>query len=325
MLIIRNHSTNPYFNLAAEEVLLKDFQEDVFMLWRNKPSVIIGKNQNAIREINTLFVEDHDIPVVRRLSGGGAVFHDLGNINFTFIRKDNGKSFNNFRTFTQPILDVLNDMGVKASFSGRNDLIISGRKFSGNAQFKYKNRVLHHGTLLYNAKIHDLSKALRPKSAHIQGKSIRSVRSRVTNICDHLDPPLAIEDFISRVEAHILKATDHRFHTFSDQEVEGIYRLASCKYETWEWNFASSPSFTYSYETQGDYGQLQLTFSVDQGTMEDVRILGNFQGQGNIQDLERMLTGLPHRRSAVVEALKPVEISRYVKGMDLESFASLIY
>ncbi len=197
MLYINNTNTNPYFNLAAEEYMLKEFNEDCFMLWRNEPSIIVGKNQNTLSEINLDYVEMNNIPVVRRLSGGGTVFHDLGNLNFTFIKNGSEENFNNFQKFTLPILKVIKSLNINAEFSGRNDLTIDGKKFSGNAQYNFKNRILHHGTLLFASDITDLSKALQSKPLKFEGKGIKSVLSRVTNISSHLKYPISIMDFKS--------------------------------------------------------------------------------------------------------------------------------
>ena len=190
MLYIYNKNTNPYFNLAAEEYVLKEFQEECFMLWRNEPSIIVGKNQNTLAEINLDYVRQHKIPVVRRLSGGGAVFHDLGNLNFTFIVNEDVSSFSDFKRFTQPIIDVLRKLSVNAEFSGRNDITIDGKKISGNAQYYYKNRILHHGTLLFSSSITDLSAALKVRPVKFEDKGVKSVSKRVTNISEHLKEPL---------------------------------------------------------------------------------------------------------------------------------------
>ena len=204
MIYINNTNTNPYFNMAVEEYILKEFKEDCFMIWRNQPCIVVGKNQNTLSEINLEYVKTNNIPVVRRLSGGGTVFHDLGNLNFTFIKNNSEENFNNFRKFTLPILNVLNSLNINAEFSGRNDLTIEGKKFSGNAQYNYKNRVLHHGTLLFSSNITDLSKALQAKPLKFQDKSIKSVLSRVTNISSHLKQPLSIMEFEALIMNYVI-------------------------------------------------------------------------------------------------------------------------
>ncbi len=175
MRCIKNPETNPYFNLAAEEYVLKNFNDDCFMLWRNRPSIIVGKHQNTLSEININHVKENNIDVVRRLSGGGAVFHDLGNLNFTFIKNVNNESnLVDFKKYTQPIIDVLKHLGVDAKFEGRNDIMINGRKVSGNAEHVFKRRVLHHGTLLFSSVMADLSKVLKVNPLKYQDKGVKS-------------------------------------------------------------------------------------------------------------------------------------------------------
>ena len=200
MLYINDSCTDPYWNLAAEEYLLKSFSEPIFRLWRNESSIIIGQYQNAVAEIDTTYVKENGIKVVRRLTGGGAVFHDLGNLNYTFIeeKKQGEDAPAMFRRFTAPILDALNAIGVKAYLHGRNDLLIDERKFSGNAVCIHKNRTLQHGTLLFNASMNSLGAALKSRPEKFIGKAVQSNRSRVTNIHEHLpEEGCPVTDIIS--------------------------------------------------------------------------------------------------------------------------------
>ncbi|PKP15313.1 MAG: lipoate--protein ligase, partial [Bacteroidetes bacterium HGW-Bacteroidetes-22] len=199
MLCIKDSNTDPYFNLAADEYVMKNFKEDCFMLWRNEPSIIVGKHQNTLAEINVDYVKENSIKVVRRITGGGAVFHDLGNLNFTFIRNSEEGAQVDFRKFTQPIIDVLQKIGINAVFEGRNDLTIDGKKFSGNAEHVWKKRTLHHGTLLFSAVITDLSAALKVNPLKFNDKAVKSVRSRVTNISEHLKEKMDVLEFRDRI------------------------------------------------------------------------------------------------------------------------------
>ena len=213
MICIVDSTTDPYWNLAAEEYLLTALSEPVFRLWRNAPSVIVGRYQNAAAEINSEYVRTRGIPVVRRLTGGGAVFHDLGNVNYTFIdRKVEGEdTAAMFRRFTAPVISALRSLGVEASLEGRNDLVISGRKFSGNAVCVHGGRVLQHGTLLFSASVADLSGALNTRPEKFIGKSVQSNRSRVTNISEHLPArhrSMSVEEFITYLQDHIAGCTD---------------------------------------------------------------------------------------------------------------------
>jgi lipoate---protein ligase len=203
MLCINNLSTEPYFNMALEEHLLRNFSANIFMLWRNNNAIVVGKHQNTLAEINLDFVKQQNIKVVRRLSGGGTVFHDLGNLNFTFIENGEGEELINFRKYTQPILDVLAQLGVEARFEGRNDLTINGLKFSGNAEHVFRKRTLHHGTLLFSSQISDLTQALNVDPEKFKDKAVKSVRSRVTNISDHLKVKMDVKEFANRIMNHI--------------------------------------------------------------------------------------------------------------------------
>ena len=247
MIYLLNTSTQPYFNLALEEYILKQFHEECFMLWQNSPSIIAGKNQNTLSEINLDFIKEHNLPVVRRLSGGGTVFHDLGNLNFTFIVNDDGNSFINFKKFTLPIVEVLQKLSVNAVLSGRNDLTIEGKKFSGNAQYKSKNRLLHHGTLLFSSNISDIASALKVDPSKFEGKGIKSVESRVTNITEHLKEPLTISQFNEMILQHI--KTEHRefdFYELTPEDIKNVNNLVEEKYSTWEWNFGTSSPYNFS-------------------------------------------------------------------------------
>jgi lipoate-protein ligase A len=243
MLCILNHTTEPYFNIAAEEYLLKNFDQDIFMLYRNEPSIIIGKHQNTFSEINYWFVKNKKVKVVRRLSGGGTVFHDLGNVNFTFIQNGKEGTLVDFVKFTEPIIQSLQKMGVNASRSGRNDIMVEGFKISGNAEHVYKNRTLHHGTLLFSSKLDDLRQGLQSNGSSYTDKAVKSFRSPVTNISDYLKN-WSVGDFLNTVQASVLEILPQSdFHKFTDGDMDAINKLVSEKYSTWEWNYGYSPKF----------------------------------------------------------------------------------
>lgn len=242
MFYIINQNVDPYFNIASEEYLLKNFSDDIFMLYRNEPSVIIGKHQNAFAEVNPLFVRQHNIPVVRRLSGGGAVFHDLGNVNFSFITNGREGSLVDFKKFLTPILVALKVMGVPAEANKRNDLIIDGLKVSGNAEHVFKNRTLHHGTLLYASELSRLRGSLKVAPEQFSDRAVRSVRSQVTNIMDYMTIPLSVEDFMAAVQQSLLETYPHAApYCFNDEDERKINQLITEKYSTWDWNFVYSP------------------------------------------------------------------------------------
>lgn len=319
MIYINNDNTNPYFNLASEEYLLKNFQDNIFMLWRNASSIIVGKNQNTLSEINYEYVQEKNIPVVRRLSGGGAVFHDLGNINFTFIANSDSESFNNFRKFTQPIIDVLQNIGVNAEFSGRNDLTIDGRKFSGNAQYNYKNRILHHGTLLFSSDMVDLSLALKVKASKFEGKGVKSVSSRVTNISEHLKAPLTIIEFKDLVMKHIMEMyAGEKLLEFNSKDIVTINEMVNSQYKTWDWNFGSSPKYTFTNEKRFAGGSVEFNLNVEKGIIKDIKLFGDFFGKLDVSDVENALIGINHSEKAIREVLSSFDLANYFLNISLD-------
>lgn len=238
MLFIKNENTNPYFNLALEEYLLKEFNEDCFMLWQNEPCIVIGKNQHILNEINQKYVKETNIKVARRLSGGGTVYHDLGNLNFTFIVNDTKNNFLNYRKFTMPIIEVLSKLGIKAELSVRNDLTIEGLKFSGNAQFKHKNRLLHHGTILFSSSLNDIKTALEINITNTNRRWVKSVPSTVTNVQEHLSKPLSLEELKILIQTHIAsKEENSRMYNLTFLDIERVNKLVQEKYSTINWNY----------------------------------------------------------------------------------------
>lgn len=312
-------STEPYFNLATEEYLLKNSQEEIFMLWRDKPCIVVGKNQNTLQEINYEYVKEHNIPVVRRLTGGGAVFHDLGNLNFTFITSKDPSNFTNFKKFTTPILEVLNTLGIKAEFSGRNDLTIEGKKFSGNAQCSYKGRVLHHGTLLFSSEIVDLSSALKVNPSKFEGKAVSSVVSRVTNISSHLKSLLSIEEFRELIMKHIIEIEDDCIlYNFSQGDLDKINKLTEEKYSTWSWNYGNSPKYTLNNELRYAGGNLEFHINVLKGIIADIKITGDFFGIEDVSDIENALIGIPHEECSIKNVLSLFNLNNYFSGANMD-------
>ena len=306
MLCIQNYNTDPYFNLAAEEYVLKNFTDNCFILWRNRPSIIVGKHQNALAEINLEFVKERKIDVVRRLSGGGTVYHDPGNLNFTFIQNvENNESLVDFRKYTRPIIDVLHQLGVDAKFEGRNDIMINGKKISGNAEHVFKKRVLHHGTLLFSSEISDLSKALKVNPIKYQDKGVKSVRSRVTNIRDHLAEKISVMEFYDKILKYVI-STDKEsvIYEFTDEDIKQINRLADEKYKSWEWNFAYSPKYNFEKTHITTKGNVEVQIYVEKGLMKDVRIACNFIDEETISEIQSKLKGVRHEALSVRKELQ---------------------
>jgi lipoate-protein ligase A len=321
MLCIRRKNTNPYFNLATEEYVLKNFDEDSFMLWRNEPSIIVGKHQNTLAEINIDYVKANNIPVVRRLSGGGAVFHDLGNLNFTFTKKGNNENLIDFRKYTEPIIEVLNKIGIEAKFEGRNDLTIDGKKFSGNAEHIWKNRVLHHGTLLFSSEIKDLSQALKVDPLKFTDKAVKSVRSRVTNISEHLKYKMDVMDFYEMIINHIINShPDIKLYELSEYDHQQINILVNNKYSSWDWNFGYSPNYNFKKIIKTNGGFIEINMDVINGIIIDFKLYGDFFNISEISELENIIKSTPHERNIITEKLQNVSIGDYINNTNLDEF-----
>jgi lipoate---protein ligase len=329
MLFIDNKGiTDPRINLAIEEYALKnlDINETYLLFYINEPSIIIGKNQNTIEEINTEYVEKNGIHVVRRLSGGGAVYHDLGNLNFSFITKDDGDSFLNFRKFTEPIIKALKKLGVNAELSGRNDIIVEGRKISGNAQFSTRGRMFSHGTLLFDSKIENIVSALNVKKDKIESKGIKSIRSRVANISEFLKEKMTIEEFRSvLLESIFGKDKEIPEYVLTEEDWANIHKLSRERYQNWEWNYGKSPKFNLRHSHRFPAGQIDVRLEVQKGIIENCKIYGDFFGAGDVAEIEEKLIGKRYEKSEIEKALQDVDIKHYFGNIEKEEFINLIY
>ncbi len=326
MLCIQYPNLDPYFNLAAEEYVLKNFSEDCFMLWRNEPSIIIGKHQNTLSEINLEYVKANNIKVVRRLSGGGAVFHDPGNLNFTFIENGEDGNLVDFRKFTEPILDVLRKLNIDAKFEGRNDLTIDGKKFSGNAEHVWKNRVLHHGTLLFSAEMSDLSKALKVNPLKFKDKSVQSIRSRVTNISEHLKEEMDILSFSRLIMGHIMeKYPQARLYEYNLKDITAINTLKTDKYSRWDWNFGYSPKYQFQKLVRTKGGNLDIHINAQKGIIENIKIYGDFFHRYDIDIVEESLIGIRHDPDEIRKCLSELEINDYFKDIKVDELIMAMF
>ncbi|MBF4501326.1 lipoate--protein ligase [Savagea sp. SN6] len=321
--------TDPRINLAIEEYVLKNMDIDVdsfLLFYINEPSIIIGKNQNTVEEVNTEYVDANGIHVVRRLSGGGAVYHDLGNLNFSFLTKDDGDSFRNFAKFTQPVIEALAKMGVKAELKGRNDILVDGKKISGNAQFATKGRMFSHGTLMFDTEIERVVQALRVKKDKIESKGIKSIRSRVTNIKDYMEKDMTIEQFRMEILKSIFGGEEHiQYAPLTEQDWENIHQLSKERYQTWEWNYGRSPKFNMQHSHRFPVGGIDVRLQVNKGTIEDIHIYGDFFGLGEVADLEKALIGTTYSREAILAAIEPLSVEKLLGGITKEEFVNLIY
>ncbi len=328
MLFIDNNGiTDPRINLAIEEYALKNLDiEDTYLLFYiNEPSIIIGKNQNSVEEINTKYVDDNGIHVVRRLSGGGAVYHDHGNLNFSFITKDDGESFHNFKKFTAPVVEALKSLGVEAEMSGRNDILAEGRKISGNAQFSTKGRMFSHGTLLFDSEIEHVVSALNVKKDKIESKGIKSIRSRVANIKEFLNEDITIEQFRQLLLEAIFKSKDIPKYELTEEDWKNIYELSKERYQNWDWNYGKSPKFNLQHSHRFPVGQIDVRLDVTKGKIENCKIYGDFFGVGDVSEVENLLSGVKYEKTEISHALKGIDVKHYFGNITRDELIDLIY
>jgi lipoate-protein ligase A len=323
MIYLESNSVDPAYNLALEQYAFDALSQndDVFMLWQNSDSVIVGLHQNTIEEINRGFVEKNAIHVVRRLSGGGAVFHDLGNLNYTFITHIEDASSIDFAGSCKPIADALISMGLPVEFSGRNDMTIDGKKFSGNARYYRDGRLMHHGTLLFDTDLDKMSQALLVPVDKLVSKSVKSVRSRVINLCDYLDA--TIDEFWASVRKSV--AGDIPAHTLSVQDRRAVESIKRDRYDTWEWNYGKSPEFSVEKRRRIEkFGAIRLRMSAAGGKITGFATDGDYFGVKTCDDVAAALLGVELESSALLSALNSVDLSNYYEGLYVEEFVRLI-
>ncbi|KXG08352.1 Lipoate-protein ligase LplJ [Anoxybacillus sp. P3H1B] len=329
MLFIDNKGiTDPTVNLAIEEYALKhlDSNETYLLFYINEPSIIIGKNQNTIEEINTEYVEKNNIKVVRRLSGGGAVYHDFGNLNFSFITKDDGESFHNFRKFTEPVIRALKKLGVNAELSGRNDIVVDGRKISGNAQFATRGRMFSHGTLMLHSEIDHVVSALKVKKEKIESKGIKSIRSRVANISEFLDQKITMDEFKTLLLQYIFEGKEPiPEYQLTEKDWEEIHRLSERRYKNWDWNYGKSPKFNLQHSQRFPIGSIDVRLEVNKGMIENCKIYGDFFGVGDVKEIEERLTGIKYEKAEIEKALNGIDVKHYFGNISLEDFLQIVY
>lgn len=328
MIFVDNQgNTDPSLNLAAEEYLLRQVLpgEDILLFYINEPSIIIGRNQNTLEEINQAYVEANHIHVVRRLSGGGAVYHDLGNLNFSFINPNTPDNVLNFQKFTAPVIRSLREMGVPAELSGRNDILVDGRKISGNAQYIAGKRMVSHGTLLFNSDLSRVSEALNVKQSKIASKGIKSVRSRVANISEFLIEPMDIGAFRTRLLYSLFEEGRLQEYRLTGSDWQAIHALADERYRRWDWNYGRSPDFNIQKTRRFAGGEIDARIDVQGGFIQQVKFYGDFFGQGDPAELEARLAGLRYTSADLSRALLDVDVSRYFSGLTNQELLDLIY
>lgn len=328
MKYITNLSNDPHYNLAFEEFCFKNLPvgEDYVFLWINGPAIIVGKNQNTIEEINQEFVRENDIKVVRRITGGGAVYHDLGNLNFSIFTKSEGKERIDFGQINIPILKSLERFGIEAKLSGRNDLTVDEKKVSGIAQSVWKGRILNHGTILFDTDLTVLSKALNVRADKYESKGVKSVRSRVTNIKPYMKDNVDISKFKEMLLEYIFEyaGEDKIEYVLSEEQLEGINTLYKEKYSTWEWNYGESPDFGVKNYKKFPVGGIEVRVQVKSGVINDIRIFGDFFGTRDIAELENALKRTKYERKSLEELFGTIALQDFFGAIDNNDFIELL-
>lgn len=302
MICIHKRSTDPFFNIAAEEFVVKNIDDEVFMLWENTDCLVVGKHQNTIAEINFPFVNTHHIPVLRRISGGGTVFQGSGNMNYSFVthvRESENKV--DFEKATAPLVHFLKTLGVEAKLSGKSSLTIGNKKISGNAAHLHRGTILHHGTLLFDANLDLVNESIHVVHGKYSSKAIASNRAEITNVRPFLRNDMDLTTFVNRFEAFVkqeMGIVDER--TFTSDEHDRIAQLVNEKYQLWEWNYGYSPDYSYFTELKLLSEVIPLQIFITKGRI--VKIESTDQSH-LIEELKRHLLGLRVEKNHLESAL----------------------
>ena len=325
MKYISSPFTDPYTNLALEEYVFRTLSaaDDFFMLWQNYNSVIIGRFQNTIEEIDEEYCRENGIRVARRLTGGGAVFHDRGNLNYTLITKQEQKEDFDFSIFVRPVISVLEGYGIPAEFSGRNDILIDGKKISGNSQYFSRGVLLHHGCIMLESNLADVSRALRPKEAKFESKGIKSVVSRVTTINENAPGPISMEQFKEDLKNEFLDRGGMTDYELTEQDLENVRALKDNKYATWEWNYGKSPAYNVRKEKKFPQGLVTVQMDVNEGNIVSIRFFGDFFSNKDINELENSLAGRPLSED-LLPALEQISAGEYLGGLSAAELYALL-
>lgn len=329
MIYIETHSTDPTWNLALEEYCLKELGqfERLLMLWQNDNAIIIGRYQNAENEVNLAAARDLGAQIVRRPSGGGAVYHDLGNLNYTFIYPIDGLNRLDISVYAAPMVKALNRIGVPAEVKGRNDLLLDGKKISGTAQRIQKGRLMHHGTLLFDSDLDALESVLQVDAAKVASKGVASIRSRVTNIKDYL-PAGQLEDMSGFWQALLAAfAVEEELTPFelTPEMLAAVETIQKEKYQSWDWNFGRAPAFEFANSHRYPNGKLEIRVNVKDGLIQDCRISGDFMGMADLDPLEASLRDVRYDPQDVRQALAGVDLSPYLGGISADEFVDCLF
>ncbi len=327
MVYLESKSTDPHFNLALEQYVFDELprEQDYCMLWQNDNAIIVGKYQNTAEEVNGRYVAEQGIRVVRRLSGGGAVYHDLGNLNFTFIRDADKEEMLDFESFCLPVAGALAAYGVKAELSGRNDITIDGKKFSGNAQYIREGRVMHHGTILFDSDLSVLAKALNAPRDKIESKGVKSTRSRVTNVKEYLSADVGLRAFWDSLAAHIDEQVGLVPLALGEGDLARVRAIQRERYDTWEWNWGASPRYAvHKHRRIEGVGGVSVEMDVQEGVVTAFALSGDFFSSADTGGLVAWMQGRRLNREELAAALRTFDVGRYINNLTAEEFVRLL-
>lgn len=325
MIYVENNSLDPFFNFALECYLMEelDLDDEYFLFWRTEPTVMIGKHQNTIEEINKDYIKEKNIHVVRRISGGGTIYTDQNGWQFSFIVKNKSSRDINFSTYTAPVISALSDLGVDAELSGRNDILISGKKISGNAQYTSNSCILHHGSILFNTDLDELVKSVTVSDDKIISKGIKSVRERVTNVIDNMDKKVDTLEFRDLMLGHLLKTTKG-IYKLNQKDIQRVNEIADGKFRTWEWNYGKSPKFNITKSKRLKGGKIEFKLNINNGHIEHCKIYGDFFSKGDVEAVSSSLIGCPYKEGDIRARLENTNAIDFFYMIDIDELMSCI-
>lgn len=326
MRYLKNPSTNPYYNMAFDEYCLESLpiDEPVFFLWQNRPAVIVGYNQEVNTEVNLDYLKEKGIDLVRRVTGGGTVYHDLENLNYTIVGRSEDLE-RDYPEYAALMMKALQALGVPATLSGRNDILVDGKKVSGFAKRACKNRLMVHGTLMYNVDVDVLTHVLNPSTTKLQSKGIASVRSRVTNLCNYLPELSDIHAFKNRLEVILSNNYSDAEYKLSEADLAHIQQLTDEKFATWEWNYGRSPKATLVHSARLACGTVEIHLTLAENRIASCRFGGDFLGNLPASDVEKALTGIPYEINEIRKCLSKLEISRYFDRVSADNLLEMMF